>query len=140
EGLNLLQEVSAFRSSFEADNEVDFKFISNGLFGYFSYDTIEYLEDIQLTQHAAGEKEIPLMQYHIYRYVIAIDHFKNELYIFEHQTEKQDSSAGVEKIPYLIQNKKFPEYRFYSEGEETSNHTDDEFIAVVENMKKQLYL
>jgi len=139
EGLNLLQEVSAFRSSFEADNEVDFKFISNGLFGYFSYDTIEYFEDIQLTQHAEGEKEIPLMQYHVYRYVIAIDHFKNELYIFEHQTEKQESSAGLEKIQYLIQNKNFPEYRFFSEGKETSNHTDEEFITVVERMKKHIY-
>src|SRR5690606_18101196 len=37
-GLNLLEEVSAFRSRFEADGALNFKFISNGLFGYFSYD------------------------------------------------------------------------------------------------------
>lgn len=138
EGLNLKKEVSAFRSSFKSTLEESFKFISNGLFGYFTFETIEHFEDIKLKSPIVPEKEIPIMQYHVYRYVIAIDHFKNELYLFEHRTE-ENAEEGIEKISYLIQNKNFPEYKFSLNGDESSNFTDDEFIAVVEKLKTHIY-
>ncbi|WP_423148766.1 anthranilate synthase component I family protein [Rubrolithibacter danxiaensis] len=137
DGLNLLGEVAAFRNRFQSDENASFKFISNGLFGYFNYNTIEYFEDIKLAEKEEKFK-IPLLQYHVYRYVIAIDHFKNELYIFEHHADEPEN-RGLEKIEYIIQNKNFPEYQFYSSGEESSNLTDDEFIEVVINMKKHIY-
>jgi len=138
EGLNLKKEVSAFRSSFKSTLEESFKFISNGLFGYFTFETIEHFEDIKLKSPIVPEKEIPIMQYHVYRYVIAIDHFKNELYLFEHRTE-ENAEEGIEKISYLIQNKNFPEYKFSLNGDESSNFTDDEFIAIVEKLKTHIY-
>jgi len=79
------------------------------------------------------------MQYHIYRYIIAIDHFKNELYIFHNQPEGEDDNAGLEKIHDLIKNKNFPEYSFQSSAAEKSNLTDEEFMAVVEKMKLHIY-
>ncbi|MDF3077973.1 MAG: anthranilate synthase component family protein [Sphingobacteriaceae bacterium] len=136
--INLQERVSAFRNRFKADEDVNFKFISNGLFGYFTFETVEHFEDIKLEHKPNPARSIPLMQYHIYRYVIAIDHFKNELYIFEHSTEK-GSPSGLEKIEYLIQNKNFPEYKFQCQSEEASNFTDDEFIQVVEDLKKHIY-
>ena len=138
EGLNLKKEVSEFRSSFSSTLDEKFKFISNGLFGYFTFETIEHFEDIKLHSPVVEGKEIPLMQYHIYRYVIAIDHFKNELYLFEHRTAA-DQEEGIEKISYLLQNKNFPEYKFSLNGDEKSNFTDDEFIAVVERLKTHIY-
>ncbi len=138
EGLNLKKEVSTFRSSFASTLEENFKFISNGLFGYFTFETIEHFEDIKLKSPIVPGKEIPIMQYHVYRYVIAIDHFKNELYLFEHRTE-ENAEEGIEKISYLIQNKNFPEYKFSLNGNESSNFNDDEFIAVVEKLKTHIY-
>ena len=138
EGLNLKKEVSSFRSSFKSSLEETFKFISHGLFGYFTFETIEHFEDIKLKSPVVEGKEIPLMQYHIYRYVIAIDHFKNELYLFEHRTD-ENAEEGIEKISYLIQNKNFPEYKFSLNGDESSNFTDEEFIAVVELLKTHIY-
>lgn len=138
EGLNLKKEVSEFRGSFKSSLEETFKFISNGLFGYFTFETIEHFEDIKLQSPVVEGKEIPLMQYHIYRYVIAIDHFKNELYLFEHRIN-ENAEEGIEKISYLIQNKNFPEYKFSINGDESSNFTDDEFIAVVEKVKTHIY-
>ncbi|HYK76424.1 MAG TPA: anthranilate synthase component I family protein, partial [Daejeonella sp.] len=85
-----------------------------------------------------ASRQIPLMQYHVYRYIIVIDHFKNELHLLEHRTE-EDAPDGLEKIQYLIQNKNFPEYKFSLNGEEQSNFTDAEFIEVVENLKKHIY-
>ena len=77
------------------------------------------------------------MQYHVYQFVIAIDHFKNELYIFEHGLEGKEE-YGFDQIQYLIQNKKFPEYKFSLKGEESSNLKDEEFITLVETMKSHI--
>ncbi len=72
--------------SFETD-ENQLKVISNGLFGYFTHEAVEHFETIKLKHIDDDARKIPVMQYHIYRYIIAIDHFKNELYIFYNQPE-----------------------------------------------------
>ena len=136
--LNLKQQVSDFREQFESIPEEDFKFVTNGMFGYFAYETVEYFEDIKFHSKPAEGREIPLMQYHIYRYIIVIDHFKNELFLLEHRTDK-NAADGLEKIQYLIQNKNFPEYKFSLNGEEKSNFTDTEFIELVESVKKHVF-
>jgi len=136
--LELKKQVSIFRKQFESASTDDFKFISNGLFGYFAYESVEHFEDIKLHSKPAEGRDIPLMQYHVYRYIIVIDHFKNELYLLEHRTEK-NAPDGLEKIQYLIQNKNFPEYKFNLNGEEKSNFTDEQFISLVENVKKHVY-
>lgn len=138
EGLELSTEVSAFRSRFSNKEELPFKFINNGLFGYFTYECIQHFEDIKLNATLSPERNIPLMQYHLYRYVIAIDHFKNELYIFEHSLTEKDPSS-LDKIVYLTQNKDFPQYPFKASGEELSNQRDEDFIGIVENMKKHIF-
>lgn len=136
--LNLKQQVSDFREQFESIPEEDFKFVINGMFGYFAYETVEHFEDIKFHSKPAEGREIPLMQYHIYRYIIVIDHFKNELFLLEHRTDK-NAADGLEKIQYLIQNKNFPEYKFSLNGEEKSNFTDTEFIELVESVKKHVF-
>lgn len=132
------KHVSAFRNQFESTSANEFKFITNGLFGYFAYETIEHFEDIKLQAQPATGRNIPLMQYHVYRYIIVIDHFKNELYLLEHRSDK-NSPDNLEKIQYLIQNKNFPEYKFSLNGEENSNFSDEEFIDTVESVKKHIF-
>lgn len=136
---NLVDEVYNFRKSFESNADTSLKFITDGLFGYFTHEAVEHYEDIELKKEENNEREIPTFQYHIYRYIIAIDHFKNELYIVKNETEFEDEKNGLEKIEYLIQNKNFPEYKFSLQGKESSNLTDDEFITLVEQMKKHIY-
>lgn len=136
---NLVDEVSAFRNSFESNADASLKFITDGLFGYFTHEAVTYFEDIQLKADNRKDRSIPTMQYHVYRYIIAIDHFKNELYIIKNETDFDKESTGLEKIEYLIKNKNFPEYKFYVDGEETSNLKDEEFKALVEKMKKHIY-
>jgi len=136
--LELKKQVSIFRKQFESASTDDFKFISNGLFGYFAYESVEHFEDIKFHSKPAEGRNIPLMQYHVYRYIIVIDHFKNELYLLEHRTEKNEPD-GLEKIQNLIQNKNFPEYKFSLNGDEKSNFTDEQFINLVENVKKHVY-
>ncbi len=138
ENLDLKKEITEFCGHFEESSVDGYKFISNGLFGYFSYETIQYFEDIKLRKREKSETEIPLLQYHVYKYIIAIDHFKNELHILEHRLNK-DEPDDLEKIEYLIQNKNFPEYKFSLNGEESSNFTDNEFINVIEKLKEHIF-
>lgn len=136
---NLVDEVYRFRKSFESNADTDLKFIADGLFGYFTHEAVEFYEDIQLKKDEQDERGIPTFQYHLYRYVIAIDHFKNELHIVKNETGFEKDSNGLEKIEYLIQNKNFPEYKFSLNGEESSNLSDAEFITLVENVKKHIF-
>ncbi|WP_140937829.1 anthranilate synthase component I family protein [Sphingobacterium lumbrici] len=132
----LRNEVSDFRKSFESNLLEDVNVISNGLFGYFTFDAIEHFEDIRLTTPVDERRDIPYLQYHIYKYVIAIDHFRNQLYIFEHLLDHEESD--LERMEYLIQNKNFPEYSFKVQGEETSNMSDGDFKNLVLKMKEHI--
>jgi anthranilate synthase component 1 len=131
--INLREEVSAFRKAFEGLELPEVNVISNGLFGYFTFDAVEHFEDIKLTAQANDTRSIPFMQYHVYKYVIAIDHFRNQLYIFENLLDGEESD--LDRLEYLIQNKNFPEYSFEVKGEESSNMNDEEFKALVDKMK-----
>lgn len=135
---DLVAEIDQFIAEFDADQSTG-KIISNGLFGYFTHEAVEHYETIRLKKVENDYRKIPEMQYHIYRYIIAIDHFKNELYIFQNQPEGTDANGGLEKIEYLIKNKNFPEYHFQSADAEQSNLTDEGFMQLVEKVKQHIF-
>ena len=134
----LIGQINDFLKCFETDTTPS-KIISNGLFGYFAHEAVEHFETIKLKKVENDPKKIPEMQYNMYRYVIAIDHFKNELYISYNQFEGEAPNGGIEKLEYLIKNKNFPEYSFQSNSEERSSLTNEDFIAIVEKMKQHIY-
>jgi len=135
---DLIERINEFIASFET-TVAPGKIISNGIFGYFTHEAVEHFETIKLKDTPDNPRKIPVMQYHVYRYIIAVDHFKNELYIFQNQPEGEADNNGLEKLADLIRNKNFPEYRFESKDAEQSNLTNEEFIAVVEKMKQHIY-
>jgi anthranilate synthase component 1 len=135
---DLVNQISDFIGRFDCTVNPS-KITSNGLFGYFAHEAVEHFETIKLKKTDDTSRKIPEMQYHLYKYIIAIDHFKNELNIFYNQPEGDDHPNGIEKIQYLIQNKNFPEYHFESSGEEHSNLTDEGFMDIVEKMKTHIF-
>ncbi|WP_156305827.1 anthranilate synthase component I family protein [Sphingobacterium endophyticum] len=134
--INLREEVSNFRKSFSADLIPEVNVITHGLFGYFTFGAVEYFEDIKLTSKIDQRKDIPTLQYHIYKYVIAIDHFRNQLHVFENLLDNEETD--LERLQFLIQNKNFPEYSFQVKGEEKSNMSDEDFRALVNKMKEHI--
>lgn len=133
----LTDEIEAFKARFEPGPVEEKRYISTGLFGYFTWNTVQYFEDIKFSAKSPAQDEIPLMQYHIYRYIIAIDHFKNEVTLFKNNFNGEGDD-DLERIEYLIQNKNFPEYTFDTLGEEGSNLTNEGFMDIVEKMKKHI--
>jgi len=128
---SVVEAIEQFKGKFDQDDS-SFKFVTGGLFGYINYDAVQYFEDIAIGSNFKGTKKTsPDLQYAIYRYVIVFDHFKNELYIFEHNVEGSKSDKGAQLIRSLIENRNFASYKFKSEGEEESNFTDEAYKAIV---------
>ncbi len=129
-GDEAMAKLNGFVSSFQAEED-PFKFINNGLFGYIGYDAVQYFEHIPVADNKEDQYGIPDILYHVYRYVIAIDHFKNELYIFEHYPDAE-SPKGLDGIENLVNNKNYPSYEFEPNDDEQSNYTDTEFLEILE--------
>jgi anthranilate synthase component 1 len=110
---------------------------AQGLFGYTSYDAVEFFDTIRLairdsslTIHGSRpETSIPLMRYRLYQYVIVINHFKDELFICENKINGVESDAAV--VESLIRGKDIPVYPFNATGAESSNMTDEEYREMV---------
>lgn len=134
----LTSEIAEFKARFAQIDPVKDKHISTGLFGYFTWNAIPHFEDIAFTATTPDDDKIPCMQYHVYRYIIAIDHFKNEVTLVKN-VFNEDDDEDLSKIEYLIQNKNFPEYSFEATGKEESNLTDEGFMTMVDQLKKHIY-
>lgn len=133
DGVNVVDEVYKFTKRFNAKSKENFKFINNGIFGYTAYDAVRYFEDVEI-----GKKDdsvtIPDMFYNVYQNIIAINHFKNEAYIFAHCYE--GSENNIDAIDKLINVQNFASFNFTAKGDISSNLTDGEFKEHVALAKK----
>jgi len=109
-----------------------FKFIYNGLFGYMAYDDVRYFEDVEISKKEDSVR-IPDIYYAVYQNIIAINHFKNEAYLFAHC---YDSESNVDEIEQLFNIRTFSSYNFSKDGEPRSNLKDEEYMEYVELAKK----
>lgn len=100
--------------------------IAQGLFGYTSYDAVQFFEKINFIDKPAQQPVgIPLMRYRLYQYVIIINHFKDEMFICENHFEGMESN--IDALESLIKSKDVPVFPFDAVNEETSNITDEAY-------------
>jgi anthranilate synthase component 1 len=126
--------LETFRSSFETDKIIS-KYANNGLFGYMAYDSTRFFEEVSIKM--AGT-QIPDMIYKVYRYVIIVDHFSNELTLFEHSYQDSDEN-NLRKMEQIIFSNRFATYKFSLVNGEESNFTDEEFLTIIEKGKEHCY-
>ena len=100
---------------------------AQGLYGYTAYDAIPFFDTIEFKE---GAPIIPLMRYRLYQYVIAFNHFKDEIFICENKLSGIKSE--FEALVSYIKSKDVPQFPFAVIGQESSNQTDDEFRTVVQ--------
>src|SRR6266705_2310864 len=101
---------------------------AQGLFGYTTYDAVQFFDTIKLTTHDS-QLTIPLMRYRLYQYVIAINHFKDELFICENLIQGLESESAV--VESLIKSKDVPTYPFKTKGKENSNMNNEDYMEMV---------
>lgn len=101
---------------------------AQGFYGYFSYDTAGLIEPGAF--NAGKDKDaMPDVRYRLYQYVIAIDHFRDEMVLLENILPGVESE--VEELESLIRSKDVPVYPFTPVGEKSSNMTDESYMEMV---------
>ncbi len=103
---------------------------AQGLFGYTCFDAVTFFDTITLTKVKAEAPIIPLMRYRLYQYVIAFNHFKDELFICENKVAGLESEIAI--VESLINNKDVPVFPFKAKDAETSNMTDNDYREMVQ--------
>ncbi len=125
-----------FLARFEVD-ELPFFRAFNGMFGHVSFDAVQYFDTLAFDPR---KRKIgtPDMRFTLHRFIIAINHFNNELYLLENLLPGQASE--MERLERLILSQKVPEHEFQLEGGEESNLSDEEFMELVALGKKHCQL
>jgi len=103
-----------------------------GFFGYTTFDAIPYFENIEFDKDKTT-LQIPEMQYSLFRIVIVINHFNNELFII--LNSKESNEPDFEEIDVLLNNNENPAFNFNTLGKETSSTDDDEYKELVKKAK-----
>ena len=100
---------------------------AQGLYGYTSFDAVQYFESIKFSK--VSKHGIAELRYRLYQYVIAVNHFKDELFICENKVAGLESELGI--LESLIRSKDIPAYPFKTKGKENSNMSDEEYMKIV---------
>lgn len=114
-----------FRQKLLPENPLPQNDIAQSLFGYVAYDMVQFFEDVKFK----AQPDMPLLRFRLYQYVIVIDHYTDEMYLFENKMEGLKSE--VHKVKSFIQNRNIPLYPFKITTDEKSNMTDTDFENLV---------
>jgi len=127
ENTDIPKQLNEFLKSIDVpDNFLNNNF--NGIFGYSSYDAVQYFESIKFNS-SKKKTFIPELHYSFFRYVIVVNNFKNELFIIENLPENFKSE--IETIESTINSQNVASFRFTPTGKENTNLNDDEYKNLV---------
>ena len=129
--IDVTEELNGFSQQFSTTNQ-DFKFITNGLFGFMAYDAVRYFEDVEISKKD-NSIAIPDLYYAVYQNVIAINHFKNEAYLFAHCFNTENNIPQLEQV---LKVRSFASYNFSKDGNVKTNLEDEAFKEQVALAKK----
>ena len=117
----------------EDDNRLGF----NGLFGYTSFDAVKYFEDVKIKGAAPDGSAVADIRYILYKFIIGINHHKNELTVVENIFNGDESS--MDEVLALLDNRNFASYNFSLDGSEKSEISDEAYMKMVSEGKKHCY-
>ena len=102
---------------------------AQGLYGYFTFDAAQRFEKITFKKEPDPATAIPMARYRLYQYIIAINHFKDELFICENEIAGLQSERAI--IESLLKSKDVPVYPFQKLGAERANIDEAAYIEAV---------
>lgn len=125
---DVIDELRGYIESFEIERE-DGKQLPNGLLGYTAYDAVRYFESVGISGREERFADVPDMYYVLYRYLIQVDHYKNEMTIVENRSE--GSAAGTDELIAVLHNNNMAQYPFKAADDLESSMSDGDFIEAV---------
>lgn len=123
----LTDKFQEFIDEFDVPQNINIKF--NGFLGYTSYDAIRYFEVVDSKNRKERNADLPEFYYILYRFILSIDHLKNELTIIENIPEGQPEKT--KELEAILANENFASYNFTTVGEEVSLLTEEEHKAII---------
>jgi anthranilate synthase component 1 len=124
---SVVEQLDQFIHSFEVAGGDAVGF--NGFFGYTAYDAVKYFDEIDPEKKEFGASAIPSILYLFYRYIVVVNHFKNELTLVENLLEGEESRMN--EVMAILNNRNYASYNFSARGDETSPITDDDYKSMV---------
>lgn len=116
------------RFDVEQDDKKETRF-AKGLYGYTSYDAVQFFDSIKLSKRDNASGQIPMARYRLYQYVIVINHFRDELFLCENILAGLESEIAM--VESLIRSKDVPVYPFGASNVETSDIGDEDYREMV---------
>ncbi|MDP3313138.1 anthranilate synthase component I family protein [Lutibacter sp.] len=129
---NFYELFEQYKETVEVDCDAAIKAF-NGFYGYISYNAVQYFDTLKLKAKKATS-EIPDFQFSFFKFIIAINHFNDELTLIENIEE--GSESRIHEIETLINSRTYGLYKFEATGEESSNCTDNEFKENITKAKQ----
>lgn len=100
--------------------------VAQQLMGYISYDSAALYQPISLPNN----DDIPLMRFRFYQYVLAFNHYKEELICIENILP--NIASDVAALLTTITKKNIPAYPFATISTEASNLTNEAYMHMVQ--------
>ena len=125
---NAVHDVESFMAAIHRDNTE----VTNGIFGFTSYDAVKYFE--KNLYNKKSQTDFPDIKYGFYRYIIVIDHFRDKMQLIENCPEKEDSKLRY--IENMIERQDVTSFSFRTEGDENTNMTDEQLRSIVTTCKQ----
>lgn len=122
ENFGVADAIEQFMSRFNVNGDY-------GVYGYTAYDTVKYLEPIDVTPISPKDNDAPDLLYILFRYSLVFDHFHHTLTLKELVLEGE--SGDCDHILAAIESRNYASYGFKRSGEVSSPITDEDYREMV---------
>jgi len=100
-----------------------------GMFGYTAYDAVRYFERVDIRHKENCFSSVPDMKYILYRFTIKVNHYKNQMTVYEYTVP--GGVSAIDEIISVIHNNNVAQYSFAVTSSPASTVTDDEYKEMV---------
>ncbi|MDE6205477.1 MAG: chorismate-binding protein, partial [Duncaniella sp.] len=125
--VDVVNELKKYIASYSLEGDSDSS--ASGLFGYTAYYAVRYFENVDIQPKEACFASVPDMKYILYRFIIKVNHYKNQMTVYEHSLP--DTPSAIDEIVSVIHNNNVAQYSFSLLSSPTSTVTDGQYMDMV---------
>lgn len=126
--VDVVEELRAYIESFEIEGADPS--LPDGLLGYTAYDAVRYFEDVEIQPREEKFSGVPDMYYVLYRFLVVVNHYKNEMTIVENCPAGE--ATRTDELIAVLHNNNMAQYPFTPSDDLESTMSDGDFIRAVE--------
>ena len=134
--ISVKDELKSFIQSIQVESDHQPKQF-NGLYGFTGFESVKYFDHLNFSNKEQKD-DIPLMHYAFYRYIIAINHYNDEVILLENVPNGEQSK--LKSIENLVFNQGISQFKFKAGNDEQSFITDEDFMELVRKGKEYCQL